>query len=145
MRPVCLWKVIGMKAVKSKIVKALPTGAFVDVVDNSGARIIQIISVKGYKTRKKMSSSAGVGDLVNAAVIAGKPDMIHKLVPAVIVRQRKEYARPDGTRVKFEDNAAIVIRDVRLGMPKGTLIKGPIAKEAALRWSQVAKIASMVL
>jgi len=71
--------------------------------------------------------------------------MRHKVVQAVIVRQKMEFNRPDGTKVKFEDNAAILLKDVRLGMPKGTLIKGPIAKEVAARWPQVAKIASQVL
>lgn len=134
-----------MKALKSKVTKGLPIGAFVDVIDNSGARIIQIVSVKGYKTKTRIIAAAGVGDMVTAAVIAGKPDMMHKLVQAVIVRQRRPYARPDGTRVKFEDNAAIILKDVKLGMPKGTMIKGPISKEAATRWSQVAKLANIVL
>ena len=134
-----------MKAIKSKVAKGLPIGASVDVVDNSGARIIQIISVKGYKTRTRTLGAAGVGDMVTANVTAGKPDMKHKVVQAVIVRQRRPYSRPDGTRVKFEDNAAIILKDVKLGMPKGTIIKGPIAKEVVARWSQVAKIASMVL
>lgn len=134
-----------MRAVKSKVTKGLPIGAFVDIVDNSGARIIQIISVKGYKTRTRTLAAAGVGDLVTAAVTAGKPDMTHKVVQAVIVRQRRPYMRPDGMRVKFEDNAAIILKDIKLGMPKGTMIKGPIAKEVVIRWSQVAKIASIVL
>ena len=134
-----------MKAVKSKVSKALPLGADIDIVDNSGARIARIISVKTRKTRTRRLASAGVADLVTAAVKAGKPDMVHKVIPVVIVRQKKEYTRSDGTKVKFEDNAGIVLRDVKLGMPKGTIIKGPIAKEVAVRWSQVAKIASMVL
>jgi large subunit ribosomal protein L14 len=83
--------------------------------------------------------------LVTIAVKAGKPDMKHKVVPAVVIRQKQELTRPDGTKVMFEDNAAIILKDVRLGLPKGSLIKGPMAKEAAIRWSQVAKIASMVL
>ena len=134
-----------MRAIKSKITKSLPLGAEIEVVDNSGARIARIISIKTRKTRTRRLASAGVADLVTAAVKAGKPDMIHKVVPVVIVRQRKEYTRSDGTKVKFEDNAGIVLRDVKLGMPKGTIIKGPIAKEVAVRWSQIAKIASMVL
>jgi len=134
-----------MKSIKSKMLRSLPIGAHLHIVDNSGARIIQLVSVKGYKTRTRMLASAGVADLITAAVIAGKPDMVHKLVQCVVVRQKQAYARPDGTRVKFDDNAAIVLKDVKLGMPKGTVIKGPIAKEAAIRWSQVAKIASTVL
>ena len=134
-----------MKAIGSRVSKGLPIGAVVPVVDNSGAKKIKIISVKGYKTTTRKLQSAGVADLVSASVISGKPDMRHKVVPAVIVRQKKEFTRPDGTKVKFEDNAAIILKDVRLGMPKGSMIKGPIAKEVALRWSQVAKIASQVL
>jgi len=134
-----------MKPIKSKVTKAFPVGAVVPVVDNSGARKIQVISVKGYKTRTCKLQAAGVADLVSGAVTAGKPDMRHKVVQAVIVRQQQEFTRPDGTKVRFEDNGAIVLKDVRLGLPKGSLIKGPIAKEVALRWSQVAKIASQVL
>lgn len=134
-----------MRDVKSNISKALPVGARVDCADNSGAKIIQIITVKGYKTRTKMLMCAGVASLVKAAVKTGKPDMRHKLVDAVIVRQKKEFQRPDGTKVRFEDNAAIVLKDVRLGLPKGTMVKGPIAKEVAIRWPAVAKIATMIL
>ena len=134
-----------MKPIKSKVTKAFPSGAVVPVVDNSGARKLQIITVKGYKTRTCKLQAAGVADLVSGAVVAGKPDMRHKVVQAVIVRQQQEFTRPDGTKVRFEDNGAIILKDVRLGLPKGSLIKGPIAKEVALRWSQVAKIASQVL
>jgi len=134
-----------MKAIKSKVTKAFPVGAIIPVVDNSGARKIQVITVKGYKTRTRKLQAAGIADLVSAAVIAGKPDMRHKVVPAIIVRQKQEFTRPDGTKVLFEDNGAIVLKDVRLGLPKGSMIKGPIAKEVALRWKQVAKIASQVL
>ncbi len=134
-----------MKAIKSKVSKGLPIGAYVNVVDNSGARIMQVVSVRGYKTRTRKLAEAGVGDRITAAVTSGKPDIKHKVVHAVIVRQRKPYHRPDGTRVKFEDNAGIILKDIKLGMPKGTVIKGPIAKEVAVRWANVAKIASMVL
>ena len=134
-----------MKTIKSRMTRALPTGAMIPVVDNSGARIVQLISVKGHKTRKRRYAAAGIGDLITASVIAGKPDMRHKLVQAVIVRQKKEFQRPDGTKVKFEDNAAVVLKDVKLGLPKGTMVKGPIAKEVAARWSQIAKIASTIL
>jgi large subunit ribosomal protein L14 len=134
-----------MKSIKSKVCKSLPIGARVDVVDNSGAKVLQIITVKGYKTRTKMLMAAGVADLVTGAVKVGDPEMRHKVVQAVIVRQKKEFSRPEGIKVRFEDNAAVVLKDVRLGMPKGTLIKGPIAKEVAIRWPNVAKQATIVL
>ncbi|MCS7131189.1 MAG: uL14 family ribosomal protein, partial [Hadesarchaea archaeon] len=61
----------------------------------------------------------------------------------VIVRQTKEYRRQDGIRIKFEDNAAVLITPD--GAPRGSEIRGPIAKEAAERWPRVAGIASMVV
>jgi large subunit ribosomal protein L14 len=134
-----------MKAVKSKVTKALPIGANVIAADNSGAKVIQIISVKGYKARTKKLAAAGVSDLIIGAVKVGDTEMRHKVVPAVIIRQKKEFTRPDGMKVKFEDNAAVVLKDVRLGLPKGTLIKGPLAKEVAIRWPSVAKQATIVL
>jgi len=134
-----------MKAVKSSVSKSLPIGAELLCVDNSGAKVIKIITVKGYKTRTKKLMAAGVSDMITGAVKVGDTEMRHKVVQAVVIRQRKEFTRPEGMKVKFEDNAAIVLKDIRLGMPKGTLIKGPIAKEVAMRWPNVAKIATIVL
>ena len=133
-----------MKAVKAKIVKSLPVGAEIPTCDNSGAKIIEIISVQGYRGRKRRKPAAGVSDLVRAAVKKGRPDMMKQMVYAIIVRQKKEYRRADGMRIKFEDNAAVVLKDDK-GNPKGTIFKGPIAKEVAERWPAVAKVASMIL
>ncbi|MEK6863113.1 MAG: 50S ribosomal protein L14 [Nanoarchaeota archaeon] len=133
-----------MKALKSNVTKGLPLEARVHVCDNSGAKLIKIFCVVGQKTVKGRVASAGVGDLVMASVKKGKLEMRKTVVPAVIVRQRKEYRRPDGTRIKFEDNAAVVLKDEK-GNPKGTIFKGPIAKEVAERWPAVAKVASMIV
>lgn len=133
-----------MKAIKSKISKALPVHTEMEACDNSGAKIIQIISVKGYKTTKGKRQAAGVGDFVTAVVKKGNTAMRKQKVNAIIVRQKKEFRRPDGTRIKFDSNGAIVLKDEK-GNPKGTLIKGPIAKEAAERWPGIAKIASIIV
>lgn len=133
-----------MKAVKANVTKGLQVGSFVPTCDNSGAKLIRIFSVKGGKTVRRRNPSCGVGDLVMASVRAGKPEMRKQVVLAVIVRQRKEYKRPDGTRIKFEDNAAVVLKDDK-GNPKGTIFKGPLAKEACERWPAVAKVARMIL
>lgn len=133
-----------MHAVKANVTRGLPSGSFVPTCDNSGAKIIKIFGVKGHKTVKGRVPAAGVGDLVMATVKSGKPEMRKQVVFAVIVRQKKEYRRPDGTRIKFEDNAAVVLKDDK-GNPKGTLFKGPIAKEACERWPGVAKLASIVV
>ena len=133
-----------MKGIKSSITRGLPVGAVVPTIDNSGAKMIRITSVKTVKTVKGRAASAGVGDLVTASVVKGRPDMRNKVVQAVIVRQKKEFKRPDGLRVKFEDNGAIVLKDDK-GNPKGTIFKGPVAKEAVERWPAVGKVANIVL
>ncbi len=133
-----------MQAIQAKIPAALPHGAVIPACDNSGAKIIKVISVVGRKTTKGRYPAARVGDLILASVQKGKPDMRRKVVFAIVVRQKKEYRRPDGMRVTFEDNAAVVLKDNK-GNPKGTLFKGPIAKEAAKRWPAVAKVASIIL
>ena len=133
-----------MKAVRSRITRALPSQALISTCDNSGAKMLKIISVKGHKTSKGRIPAAGVGDLVMASVKKGKLEIRKTVVPAVIVRQKKEFRRPDGTRIKFEDNAAVVLKDMK-GNPKGTIFKGPIAKEVAERWPAVAKVANMIV
>jgi len=133
-----------MKALGSSIPKSLPHYARVIACDNSGARILKIVSVKGAKTVKTRKPAAGIGDLVMASVVEGKPDMRKQVVMAVIVRQKKAIKRLDGLRVKFEDNAAVVIKD-KFGNPKGTMIKGPIAKEVSERWPLVGKVANIIV
>lgn len=133
-----------MQAIKSKVTKALPVGCEVETCDNSGAKIIRIFTVVGSKTVKGRISAAGVGDLVMASVRRGRPDMRKQVVYAIIVRQKKEYKRPNGMRIKFEDNSAVVLKDEK-GNPKGTIFKGPIAKEVCERWPAIAKVASIVV
>ena len=133
-----------MQALKSKVTKGIPVGTEMETCDNSGAKVIKIFTIVGRKTSKGRIPSGGVGDLVMASVRKGRPDMRKQVVHAIIVRQKKEYRRPDGTRIKFEDNAAVVLKDDK-GNPKGTMFKGPIAKEVTERWPAVAKIASIVV
>ena len=133
-----------MKAVKARIIKGLNRRAKIYVCDNSGAKVIQLISIKGGKGVKKRIPAAGVGDFITASVIKGDPEMRKQVVNAVIVRQRKEYRRYDGIRIKFEDNAAVVVKDDK-GNPKGTIIKGPIAKEVADRWPAISKLATIIV
>jgi large subunit ribosomal protein L14 len=133
-----------MKDVKAHIGRPLPHTARLHACDNSGAKILKIIAVKGYKGRTGRMEAAGIGDVIIASVVEGKPEMRKQVVQAVVVRQRKGFRRLDGTRVKFEDNAAAVLKD-EFGNPKGTMIKGPVAKEVAERWPAVAKIATMIV
>jgi large subunit ribosomal protein L14 len=133
-----------LKPLKARITRALPFGSVLDVCDNSGAKVIKLFNVKSHKTSKGKIVAGGVGDLIQASVKKGRPDMRKKVVFAVIVRQKKEYRRADGSRIKFEDNAAVVLKDEK-GNPAGTIFKGPIAKEACDRWPGVAKVASVIV
>src|SRR3989338_4308305 len=116
-----------MQPLKARVTRALPVGCRLETCDNSGAKILKIFTVVGLKTVKGRISSCGIADLVMASVVKGRPDMRQQVVHAVIVRQKKEYKRADGTRIKFEDNSAVVLKDDK-GNPKGTIFKGAIAK-----------------
>ena len=76
--------------------------------DNSGARNLYIISVKGIGARLNRLPAGGVGDMVMATVKKGKPELRKKVMPAVIVRQSKPWRRADGVYLYFEDNAGVV-------------------------------------
>lgn len=134
-----------MKAIRTNHSRGLPIGARIDVVDNSGAKEVRVISVKGYKTVKRQLETAGVGDLITANVTKGKPDIKHTVVKCVVVRQKQEYKRPDGTTIKFESNGVVVLKDEKSASPKATIIKGAIAKEVGERFPAVARIASVVV
>ena len=84
-----------MKALTSNVSKALPIGATLQCVDNTGAREIQIISVKGFKGVRRRLDVAGVGDLVVASVKKGTADMRRDVVNAVVIRQKKVYMLAD--------------------------------------------------
>ncbi len=132
-----------MKAIKAIIPRSLPTGARLVCADNTGAREVEIIAVKGYKSVRRRYPAAGVGDLVIVSVKKGTPEIRKQIHHAVIIRQRKEYRRPDGTRIKFEDNAAVITNEE--GEPKGSEIRGPVAREAAERFPKIATLASIIV
>jgi large subunit ribosomal protein L14 len=132
-----------MKAVKAKITRAIPVGAFIDCVDNTGAKKLQVISVLGYKGRRRRLPAAGIADMVKCSVKEGTVKWRKQVVTAVIVRQKKEFRRPNGLRVSFEDNAAVIVNEK--GEPVGSQIKGPIAREVVERFLPLGKVASMVV
>lgn len=132
-----------MKGIKASVSRGLNVGSKVICADNSGAKIVEIISVSGYKGRRKRVPKAGVGNMVKITVKSGDPKVRKQMFNAVIVRQRQEYRRLDGIRVSFEDNA-VVLTDEE-GTPKGTEIKGPIAREVVERFSPIGKIANIVV
>jgi large subunit ribosomal protein L14 len=131
------------KAVTANISKTLVPGSRLTCADNSGAKEVEIISVRGYKGRLNRYPKAGVADLVIASVKKGKPEMRKQVVMAVVIRQKHPYRRYNGTRVRFHDNAAVVINEE--GFPKGTEIKGAVAREATEKWNKISSIASIVV
>jgi large subunit ribosomal protein L14 len=113
-------------------------GSRLTVADNSGAREVMCIRVLIGGNRKY----AGIGDVIVAAVKEAAPNSPVKkgeVVRAVIVRTAKEFNRPDGSSIKFDDNAAVVLTDKN--NPKGTRIFGPVARE--LRDRDFMKIISL--
>ena len=108
------------------------------VADNSGAKEIMCFRVLGGSFRR----TAGVGDIIVASVKSATPGGAVKkgdVVKAVVVRTRKQYRRPDGSYIRFDDNAAVIINDQK--QPKGTRIFGPVARE--LREKDYMKIVSL--
>lgn len=133
-----------MKAVSAKITKSLNLGSLVEVVDNSGAKLARIVAVKRGKSRKGRQIACGVGDLIKVSVREGAKELRKQVFWAVVVRQKKAYRRATGERIAFESNGIVLLKDEE-GNPKGTQIKGPIAREVAERWPFIAKIASIIV
>lgn len=132
-----------MKAISAKATRGLNLGAKMIASDNSGAKIVRLVGVKKGKTTKGRQGYAKVADWVKVSVRKGIPDMKGKVFDAIIIRQKKPYRRLNGERIAFEDNAVAILKDDK-GNPKGTQIKGPVAREISERWKQVAKIAQIV-
>lgn len=131
-----------MKAISSRTTAGSNIGTHIIAADNSGAKVVKVVSVKRGKGRKGRQMRAKVADWVKVSVKSGDPEMKGKVFDAVIIRQKKPWRRLNGERIAFEDNAVALLKDDK-GNPKGTQIKGPIAKEIIERWPQVAKIASI--
>ncbi len=113
---------------------------YLKVADNSGAKAVQCIRVLGGYRRRY----ASIGDVIIAAVKSAQPHAAVKksdVVKAVIVRTKKEIRRQDGTRLRFDDNACVLIVDLEKKEPRGTRIFGPVARE--VRRAGFIKIASL--
>ena len=116
-----------------------------NVADNSGAKSLRVILVHGGSKRR----FGYVGDLVTASVFTANPHgqvTTGDVVKAVIVRTRKETRRPDGSYIRFDDNAAVILETVANKEPKGSRIFGPIAREVKdLGYHKIASLAPEVL
>ncbi|MBI5554075.1 MAG: 50S ribosomal protein L14 [Candidatus Diapherotrites archaeon] len=132
-----------MKPLNAHITRTLTHHTRCTCADNSGAKEVDIITVYNFKGRKRMMPKAGIGDMVRVVIKKGKPEMRKKVEKAVVIRTRKEIRRLNGERIKFEDNAVVLVDDK--GLPKGSEIKGVVAREAAERYPKLAGLASGVV
>jgi large subunit ribosomal protein L14 len=133
-----------MRAISAKATRGLNIGSLVFASDNSGARIVRITGVKHGKSRKGRQVSAKIADQVKVSVRKGNPEMKGIVFDAVIIRQKKPYRRNSGERICFSDNAVALLKDDK-GNPKGTQIKGVVAREVSERFPSVSKIAAGVV
>ena len=132
-----------MKGIPGRQTRGIPTGARLVCIDNTGAKIVQVVAVPRYHGTKRRYPSAAVGEMMVVTVKKGSPETRKQLMRAVIVRQKRAFRRSEGTMVQFEDNAVVIVTDT--GETKGTDIKGPVAREAAERWPRIAATASMIV
>ncbi|KFP58155.1 60S ribosomal protein L23, partial [Cathartes aura] len=139
----------GSSGAKFRISLGLPVGAVINCADNTGAKNLYIISVKGIKGRLNRLAAAGVplGYLLLACVLQRmfaipSCSFLFAVHPAVVIRQRKSYRRKDGVFLYFEDNAGVIVNNK--GEMKGSAITGPVAKECADLWPRIASNAGSI-
>merc|ERR1712045_193913 len=129
--------------IKHKVSAGLPAAAVINCADNSGAKNLRIIAVCNIGARLNRLPKAGVGDMVMVAVKKGKPELRKKVMPGVIVRQRKAYRRKEGVFIHFEDNAGVIVNNK--GEMKGSAVSGPVAKKCAELWPRIASNSGSIL
>ncbi len=132
-----------MKGVPGRQTRGIPTGARLDCIDNTGAKIVEVIAVMNWHGVKRRNPAGALGEVLVVTVKKGTPETRKQVMRAVIVRQKRAFRRPEGTMVQFEDNAVVIVTET--GETKGTDIKGPVAREAAERWPRIAATASMIV
>jgi large subunit ribosomal protein L23e len=125
-----------------KMTKGIQVETVMNCADNSGAKKLRCIGVRGYKGRLNRLPSAAPGDICVVSVKKGKPELRKKVHYAILIRQKKTWRRPDGSHIGFEDNAAVLINNK--GELKGSQIAGPVARETADMWPKISSQASSI-
>merc|ERR1739844_318694 len=126
----------GRNGIKLKITNSLPVASVMNCADNTGAKNLYMIACTGIGAKLNRFPSGSVGDMFLASVKKGKPELRKKVIPAVIVRQRKSIRRREGHFLYFEDNAGVIVNNK--GEMKGSGITGPVAKECSDLWPKIA-------
>jgi large subunit ribosomal protein L23e len=124
------------------ITRGVQTETYLNVIDNSGAKIVKVIGVKGFRGRLNMIPCGCIGDVVVCSVKKGNSEMRKKIVYGIVIRQKKIFKRKDGMNVCFEDNGCCIVTGK--GELKGTQISGPVPREVADTWPRIAALASSI-
>merc|ERR1711964_602853 len=132
-----------MGITKFRITSSLKVAAIINCADNSGAKNLYMIAVRGCGSRLNRMPSASLGDMFLASVKKGKPELRKKVLLAVVIRQRRAWRRKDGTFIYFEDNAGVIVND--RGEMKGSAIQGPVGKECADAYPKIASAAPSIV
>jgi len=132
-----------MKGLATKVSKTLIPLSTLTCADNSGAMEFRIINKLGKGYRHSRLAAAGLCDIVIASVIKGNSTYLKKPVRVLVIRQRAPIRRTNGMRIRFEDNAGIMIGEDNL--PIGTEVKGAMAREVVERFAKVGGIASRIV
>jgi large subunit ribosomal protein L23e len=127
---------------KPRMTRGIQVESLITCADNSGAKTLRVIGVRGYQGRLNRLPAAAPGDILVVSVRKGKPDLRKKVHYAVLLRQKKIWRRADGTHIGFEDNAAVLINNK--GELKGAQIAGPVPREVADAWPKIASQASSI-
>lgn len=132
-----------MRGFSTKVTKTLVPMSTLTCADNSGAIQFKMINKLGKGHRHGRLAAAGLCDIIIASVIKGNSTYLKKPVRVLIIRQKAPIRRANGMRVRFEDNAGIMIGEDNL--PIGTEVKGAMAREIAERFLKVSGIASRLV
>jgi len=116
--------------------------SIMNCADNTGAKNLYMIACTGIGPRLSKLPAGSVGDMFLCSVKKGKPELRKKVMPAVIIRQRKAIRRREGHFLYFEDNAGVIVNPK--GEMKGSGITGPVAKECAELWPRIASQAGSI-
>ncbi len=132
-----------MKGLSTHISKAVTIGSVLTCADNSGAKTVMMVGRIGKSGKRGKLVSAGIGNIIIGSVRSGNQKLRKTIVRAIIIRQKQPIRRANGMRIRFEDNALILISDTNL--PIGTEVKGAMAREVIERNIKLAGIASRVI
>ena len=164
-RFITLFETIGRgsrSGTKVKITNSLPVACVMNCADNTGAKNLHMIACVGIGSKLNRFPAGSAGDMFLASVKKGKPELRKKVLPAVIIRQRKCYRRREGYQLYFEgkyrierhifflltiipllDNAGVIVNPK--GEMRGSAITGPVAKECADLWPKISGHAGSII